>query len=194
MNFSYDDVIIFEMTNSKELTKISKVLSLVLRHQPELIGIELDQQGWVDVAVLIQQMNVNNIAIDRLLLDEVVENNSKKRFAFNERKDQIRASQGHSIAVELGYIAQVPPELLFHGTAEKSVESILNAGLEKRERQHVHLSQDQQTAIQVGGRHGKPVVFTVQAAMMYQAGYSFYLSDNHVWLTAHVPVQFLKID
>lgn len=181
------------MMSSKELTKISKVLSLVLRHQPELIGVELDQHGWVDVKVLIQQMNSHDIPIDQALLDEVVETNSKKRFAFNESREQIRASQGHSIAVELGYVAQIPPDFLFHGTAAKSVESILNTGLQKRERQHVHLSQDQQTAIQVGGRHGKPVVLTVQAGMMHQAGHLFYLSENNVWLTDHVPVQFLEI-
>lgn len=179
------------MTNSKELTKISKVLSLVLRHQPEFIGIELDQHGWVDVERLIQQMNIHNIAIDRVLLDEVVETNSKKRFSFNDSKDQIRASQGHSISVELGYISQVPPDVLFHGTAEKSVESILNSGLEKGERQHVHLSQELQTAIQVGGRHGKLVVFEVKSGLMHQAGHLFYLSDNKVWLTDHVPVDFL---
>lgn len=179
------------MTNGKELTKISKVLSMVLRHQPEFIGIELDQQGWVDVELLIQQMNSHNIAIDRVLLDQVVETNSKKRFSFNDSKEQIRASQGHSVSVELGYLAQVPPDVLFHGTAEKSVESILDIGLEKRERQHVHLSQELQTAIEVGRRHGKPVVFRVQSGMMHQAGHSFYLSDNKVWLTDHVPVQFL---
>lgn len=179
------------MTNGKELTKISKMLSMVLRHQPEFIGIELDQQGWVDVELLIQQMNSHNIAIDRVLLDQVVETNSKKRFSFNDSKEQIRASQGHSVSVELGYLAQVPPDVLFHGTAEKSVESILDIGLEKRERQHVHLSQELQTAIEVGRRHGKPVVFRVQSGMMHQAGHSFYLSDNKVWLTDHVPVQFL---
>lgn len=179
--------------SSKELTRISKVLSLVLRHQPELIGIEPDQHGWVDVKLLIQQMNIHNIVVDRALLDHVVETNSKKRFTFSDNGEQIRASQGHSIAVELGYVAQVPPDILFHGTAEKSVESIENTGLEKRDRQHVHLSQDLQTARQVGGRHGKPVVFMVQASMMHQAGYLFYLSDNNVWLTDHVPVQFLAI-
>ncbi|WP_316821581.1 RNA 2'-phosphotransferase [Pedobacter gandavensis] len=179
------------MTSHKELTRISKVLSLVLRHQPELMGIELDPNGWVDVNFLIQQMNVHDIAVNRMLLDEVVETNAKKRFAFSPNGKQIRASQGHSIAVELGYVAQIPPDFLFHGTAEKSVASILNTGLEKRDRQQVHLSQDQKTAIQVGGRHGKPVVLKIHAAAMHQAGYLFYLSDNLVWLTDHVPVQFI---
>lgn len=180
--------------DNKNVIRISKFLSLVLRHQPELIGIELDQQGWVDVTVLIKQLNVHDTSIDRELLDHVVETNSKKRFAFSEDKNYIRASQGHSVSIALGYPPQTPPDILFHGTGEKSVASILSMGLQKQGRQHVHLSQYTQTAIEVGGRHGKPVVFTVQAGEMHLAGYLFYLSENKVWLTDHVPVQFIRLE
>ena len=179
--------------SDKNITLISKFLSLVLRHQPELIGIDLDQQGWVDVAVLIKQLNKHDIVIDLALLDHVVETNSKKRFAFSDNKEHIRASQGHSVSIDLGYLAQTPPDILFHGTGEKSVALILNTGLEKRTRQHVHLSQDLKTAIEVGRRHGKSVVLIVDAAAMYAEGYSFYLSENNVWLTDHVPVQFVSL-
>jgi len=178
----------------KQINSISKFLSLVLRHQPDLIGIELDKEGWADVAALIQQINASGTFIDRELLDLVVETNNKKRFAFDEHKVRIRASQGHSVAIDLGYSPQIPPEKLYHGTAEKSVSSILNTGLEKRERQHVHLSLNVQTATQVGGRHGKPVVLTILAAEMQAAGYLFYLSENNVWLTDLVPVQFIRLE
>lgn len=111
----------------------------------------------------------------------------------NETKDKIRASQGHSIAIELGYENQEPPEILFHGTGQQSVESILKTGLEKRARQHVHLSKDVETAIKVGQRHGKPVVLKVLAGQMYQANYSFYLAENGVWLTDFVPANYLEL-
>lgn len=179
--------------DNKTAKNLSKLLSFVLRHKPEFIGVKLDTEGWADVDILIAQLNAHGTAVDRDLLDHVVETNSKKRFAFNENKKLIRASQGHSIPIELGYVAQTPPDVLFHGTAEKFVASILNTGLEKRSRQHVHLSLDLQTATQVGSRHGKPVIFTIQAGEMQAAGYSFYLSDNNVWLTDRVPVEFIRI-
>ncbi|MEJ2882246.1 RNA 2'-phosphotransferase [Pedobacter sp. GR22-6] len=178
--------------NQKNTNTVSKFLSLVLRHQPELIGIELDNEGWVDVATLISQVNAHGTPLDMALLERVVETNSKKRFAFDEGKGRIRASQGHSVAVELGYEPQTPPEILFHGTTERFLNSILSTGLEKRQRQHVHLSQDHATAMQVGARHGKPFILTVLAAEMHAAGHVFYLSANNVWLTDHVPVQYLK--
>lgn len=182
------------MIDDKDIKRISKALSYVLRHHPESIDIELDKQGWTDVDILISQLNTHNLPIDRELLNHVVETNSKKRFAFSSNGQQIRASQGHSVAIDLGYTPQVPPDILFHGTSEKYIESILSTGLEKRERQHVHLSQDQQTAIQVGGRHGKPVVLIIEAAQMQTAGYLFYLSENNVWLTDHVPVQYINLE
>lgn len=180
------------MITDKELTHISKFLSLVLRHQPETIGIQLDQNGWTDVAELIEKASHHGMKFDRETLNLIVETNPKKRFAFNNTLERIRASQGHSVEIELGYTNQKPPEILFHGTGEKSVQSILNAGLEKRNRQHVHLSSNLETAIKVGQRHGKPFVFKVLAEQMYKDNFQFFLSDNGVWLTDHVPAKYLK--
>ncbi|NOS93247.1 MAG: RNA 2'-phosphotransferase [Cyclobacteriaceae bacterium] len=181
------------MPNEKELTHISKFLSLVLRHQPETIGIHLDPQGWVAVSELLEKSAQHGMAIDRPTLNTIVQTNSKKRFAFNEAGDMIRASQGHSVVVELGYSSKQPPDILFHGTGENSVASILATGLEKRERQHVHLSSDVETAVKVGQRHGKPMVLKIRAAQMYHDQFSFYLSDNGVWLTDHVPVKYIEL-
>jgi len=180
------------MTSDKQLTHISKFLSLVLRHQPETIGIQLDQNGWTNVKELIEKANDNGINLDRDTLNHIVETNAKKRFAFNETLDKIRASQGHSIEIELGYESQKPPEILYHGTSEKSVQSIIDKGLEKQSRQHVHLSSDIETAIKVGQRHGKPFVFKVLAEQMYTDNFQFFISDNGVWLTENVPVKYLK--
>lgn len=180
------------MTSDKQLTHISKFLSLVLRHQPEKIGIQLDQNGWTDIDELIEKANENGIQFDRETLNHIVATNTKKRFAFNETLDKIRASQGHSIEIELGYTNQKPPEILYHGTGEKSVQSIVDTGLEKRSRQHVHLSSDIETAIKVGQRHGKPFVFKVLAEQMYNDNFQFFISDNGVWLTDNVPTKYLK--
>lgn len=180
------------MISDKQITHISKFLSLVLRHQPETIGIQLDQNGWTDITELIEQSNNYGIIFDRETLNHIVETNSKKRFAFNDSFDKIRASQGHSIDIKLGYTNQKPPEILFHGTGEKSVQSILKTGLEKQNRQQVHLSNDIETAIKVGQRHGKPFVFLVLAEQMYNDKFEFYISDNGVWLTDNVPTKYLK--
>lgn len=180
------------MTNDKQLIRISKFLSLVLRHQPEKIGIELDQNGWTDVGELLEKANNHGIKFDKETLNHIVETNAKKRFAFNDTFDKIRASQGHSLEIELGYISQKPPEILYHGTSEKSVQSILGTGIEKRSRQYVHLSSDVETAVKVGQRHGKPFVFKVLAEQMYNDNFQFFISDNGVWLTDNVPTKYLK--
>jgi putative RNA 2'-phosphotransferase len=180
------------MISEKQLNNISKFLSLVLRHQPETIGIQLDQNGWTDIAELIEKSNSYGIKFDRETLNHIVETNSKKRFAINDTLDKIRASQGHSIEIDLGYTNQKPPEILYHGTGEKSVQSILDTGLEKRNRQHVHLSSDLETALKVGQRHGKPFIFKVLAEQMYNDNFQFYISDNGVWLTDNVPTIYLK--
>ncbi|MEA5138609.1 RNA 2'-phosphotransferase [Arcicella rigui] len=180
------------MISDKQLTHISKFLSLVLRHQPEKIDIQLDQNGWTDINELIQKVNNYGIHLDKEILHHIVATNSKKRFALNDALDKIRASQGHSIDIELGYTNQQPPEFLYHGTSEKSVQSILETGLERRNRQHVHLSNDIETALKVGQRHGKPFIFKVLAEEMYNNNFQFYLSDNGVWLTDHVPAKYLK--
>ena len=179
--------------NEKETTSTSKFLSLVLRHQPELIGIKLDGQGWVNVDELLQKAHQHGKIITLDMLNHVVETNAKKRFAFSDDRQKIRASQGHSVEVALGYEPQVPPEVLYHGTGSQSVESILKTGLERRSRQHVHLSADTDTAIKVGSRHSKPVVLSVLAGEMNSKSYMFYLSANGVWLTDEVPASFLEL-
>jgi putative RNA 2'-phosphotransferase len=179
------------MISEKEKTKISKFLSLVLRHRPETIGIVLDQNGWTSVETLLEGLNKNNIKLDKTILKHIVETNPKKRFSFNDSNNKIRANQGHSVDVELGYISQRPPAILYHGTGQKSVSSILETGLEKRKRHQVHLSNDLETAIIVGQRHGKPFVFKILAEQMHEDGYQFYLSENGVWLTDAVPPKYL---
>ncbi|AMR34041.1 RNA 2'-phosphotransferase [Mucilaginibacter sp. PAMC 26640] len=181
------------MITEKETTALSKLLSLVLRHQPEAIGIRLDEQGWVAVVELIHQENAHGKLLTPEILSHVVATNAKKRFAFNGAGDMIRASQGHSVDIELGLQPQKPPAMLYHGTASQSVNSILQTGLEKRSRQHVHLSAEIETALVVGKRHGKPVIFEVDALSLHQNGHVFYLSANGVWLTDVVPPTYLKL-
>lgn len=180
------------MNNEKKITRISKFLSLVLRHKPEEAGIELDEQGWTDMSILLQKMQEKGIAINEELLKYVVETNTKKRFAFNETGDKIRANQGHSVMVELGYTAQQPPDMLYHGTAIKYLDAIMKEGLQKQSRHHVHLSADEETAAKVGQRHGKAVILKIMSGEMYRNGLFFYLSDNDVWLTDHVPVAYIR--
>ncbi|MDJ0576046.1 MAG: RNA 2'-phosphotransferase [Xenococcaceae cyanobacterium MO_234.B1] len=171
--------------------KVSKFLSFVLRHKPETIGLELDPQGWAEVDMLIDLAQRKGMHLTRSIVKQVVATNEKKRFSLNEDKSKIRANQGHSIKVDLALIPQKPLEYLFHGTATRFVESISLQGLRRRNRNQVHLSSDESTAIQVGQRHGKPVVLKIQAEKMYHAGFSFFLSDNGVWLTNHVPPQYI---
>lgn len=164
----------------KEKIRISKFLSLVLRHQPETIGVRLDENGWTDMDMLIDRCSAKGHDLTFPMLLEIVETNPKKRFAFNEDLSKIRASQGHSVAVDLGYVPSRPPEVLYHGTGEKNLVSILENGIEKRNRHHVHLSASKETALAVGSRHGKPVVLEVLSGKMYADGISFFLSENNV--------------
>ena len=180
------------MINEKQNIKISKFLSLVLRHKPETIQIQLDDNGWVSVSELIEKMNNNGNEIDLEVLKYVVKTNSKKRFAFNDDKTKIRASQGHSLQIDLKYKSINPPDKLYHGTSERFLDSILKNGIEKRNRQHVHLSSDFETALKVGQRHGKPVILEIQTEMMKKDGHKFYLSENKVWLTDYVPNEYIK--
>ncbi len=179
----------------RNLAKISKLLSLVLRHDPGAIGIGLDAQGWVDVDVLLAAIaDSGKGSVSREMLDGIVATNDKKRFAFSEDGKRIRASQGHSVEIELGLEATVPPEVLFHGTATRFLAAIFEQGLVPGSRQHVHLSADEVTAHKVGSRHGKPVILTVDCASMLAEGAEFFLSANGVWLTASVSPEFLKVD
>ena len=175
------------MELNKRQIGLSRFLSYVLRHRPEEIGIALDEQGWIDVDALIAACANRKRPITRKELAHVVEHSDKRRFAFDETGTRIRASQGHSIDVELGYAAAVPPELLFHGTAQRFVEAILREGIDRRARHHVHLSLDAATAREVGSRHGRPAVLEVRAGAMAREGLDFFLAENDVWLTEHVP-------
>jgi len=175
----------------KQLKHISKLLSLVLRHEPEHIGLILDPEGWASVPELIEKINQQGIPLDFATLQIIVDTNDKKRFAFNDDKTRIRANQGHSIEVDLNLPAQMPPAVLFHGTAEKNIAAIRQHGIQKVDRHHVHLSAVKETAMQVGQRHGKPALLVIQALVMHENGHTFYLSNNGVWLTDQVPPAFI---
>jgi putative RNA 2'-phosphotransferase len=177
--------------NSKTLEKISRVLSLVLRHEPAKVGVNLDEAGWADVRELITCLNRHGYNVDRGKLEIVVETNSKKRFAFNADKSRIRANQGHSIPVDLQLEAVKPPEFLWHGTVGKFISSIRTSGLQKQQRLHVHLSADTETAAIVGNRRGSALLLKIHAARMHADGQVFYRSANGVWLTDHVPPVYI---
>jgi putative RNA 2'-phosphotransferase len=178
--------------SSRDLTRLSKFLSLILRHEPGKFGVVLDSAGWTEVEALLAACGRHGHAIDRATLDEVVATSDKKRFAFDETGTRIRASQGHSVEVELGYEPAAPPALLYHGTATRFVAAIRAEGLKKMARHHVHLSADEATALSVGQRHGKPAVLVVDAAAMAGGGFAFFVSANKVWLVDHVPAQFIR--
>jgi putative RNA 2'-phosphotransferase len=171
----------------KRHTAISKFLSYVLRHRPDEIGITLDANGWVSVEELLAASERHGQPISRGELEHVVAHNTKKRFALSEDGARVRASQGHSVAVELGYEPSAPPEVLYHGTARHNLPSIRENGLDKGKRHQVHLSPDEETARTVGQRHGEVVVLRVRAGEMARAGFTFYRSANGVWLTDSVP-------
>jgi putative RNA 2'-phosphotransferase len=170
----------------------SKFLSLVLRHKPDTIGIVLDRSGWVSVEELLAKSADYGVRLSRKELEEIVETNDKKRFAFSEDKTRIRANQGHSVEVELELEAAEPPEQLFHGTVERFLGSIRTEGLKKMNRHHVHLSKDKETAEKVGDRRGEAIILTISSGDMFKDGYTFYLSENGVWLTDAVPVKYIN--
>ena len=173
-------------------THLSKFLSLVLRHEPAAANVTLDAEGWVDTNALVLGAARAGVRMTQAELKEIVETSDKRRFALSEDGLRIRANQGHSVSVDLGLAPSVPPDILFHGTVEAFVASIMSTGLEKRARQHVHLSADIATAKKVGGRRGLPIVLRVDALAMVNAGYTFYVSENGVWLTDAVPPEFLS--
>jgi len=178
--------------NDKETIQTSKFLSLILRHEPERVGLKLGEGGWVRVEELLRAVNQNGKTLTLERLKEIVATSDKQRFAFSEDGERIRANQGHSVTVDLQYTAQVPPEILFHGTATRYLEGIRQHGLQKMDRHDVHLSANTAAAVQVGGRHGKPVVLTVRAGEMHRAGSEFRCSANGVWLVDHVPAQYIE--
>lgn len=177
--------------NEKDIKKRSKFLSLVLRHKPEKIGITLNKAGWTSVLELLKAVKKYGMIMKLSDLEFIVENNDKKRFAFSEDNKMIRANQGHSVEVDLKYKEVAPPNTLYHGTIGKFVRNdIIKSGLKKMNRHHVHLSDDFNTATEIGKRRGIPTVLTVNSGLMYNNGFKFYLSDNGVWLTDHVPPKY----
>lgn len=176
----------------KTLTKVSKFLSYVLRHCPEDIQLSLDAEGWACIDELIKKAKPK-FDLDYEIIKHVVATNNKQRFKLSSDGLRIRASQGHSIDINLNLEPHEPPKILYHGTATHFLDSILNQGLKAGNRQYVHLSMDIETAIAVGQRHGKPIVLTIDAQAMHQQEHLFFLSDNHVWLTPYVPANFLNI-
>ena len=176
-----------------ELTELSRYMCLILRHHPEVIGITLDEHGWADVEELIAGIaEKKNKNFNREMLEEIVRTDDKQRYAFSEDRTKIRANQGHSIPVDVELEKKEPPEILYHGTGEKYVESIDATGLISKNRLYVHLSGDVETAENVGKRHGAPVIYRVHSGRMYRDGYEFFLSRNGVWLTKRVPVEYLE--
>ena len=176
----------------KETKHASKFLSLVLRHEPERIGLKLGDAGWVGVTELLEAVNHHGVALTLDQLKHVVATSDKKRFAFSEDGLQIRANQGHSVEVDLQYPPETPPEILYHGTATRFLDSIRQQGLLKMERHEVHLSAETKVTVQVGSRHGKPALLTIRAGEMHKAGFIFRCSANGVWLVDHVPAQFIE--
>jgi len=178
--------------NDERMIRISKRLSLHLRHAPERIGLTLEPDGWVAVDELLAQLTRHGLTVSRAELDEVVARNDKQRFAFDEAGTRIRASQGHSVPVDLEWPATTPPPVLYHGTVAKFLPAIEREGLRPMSRHHVHLSATADTATKVGARRGKPVVLVVDAAAMAAAGHQFLRSANGVWLTEVVPPDYLS--
>jgi len=166
----------------------------VLRHRPEAIGIHLDRQGWTPIDALLTQCHLHGRPISRVLLDDIVATNPKQRFGISSDGLSIRANQGHSVDVELGYETAPPPEVLFHGTSPDRIESIRTQGLRRMKRHHVHLSPDSETARLVGQRRGKATVLRVRAGAMHRDGHPFWLSANGVWLTEAVPPNYLDTE
>ncbi len=179
--------------DDKRLVKVSKYLSKHLRHEPERLGLTLQPGGWIEVEKLLTACAGNRFPVSRAELEEVVDRSDKKRFAFDETGARIRASQGHSVEVDLQLEPVEPPEVLYHGTGHGSAATVRSTGLSKMARHHVHLSADVETATKVGARHGRPVVFAVDAAAMRKDGHTFYRSANGVWLVDNVPPQYLHL-
>ena len=176
------------------MKKVSKFLSFILRHKPDEIGLELDEEGWTSVDELIELANKNGNKLTREIIYEVVRTNDKQRFALSKDKNRIRANQGHSIDINLKLEPQIPPDTLYHGTATRFLDSIKEQGLKSASRQHVHLSFDKETATSVGTRHGKPIVLNVNSKQMYSDGIEFYRSENGVWLTQFVDSKYILFE
>ncbi|MGN0804163.1 MAG: RNA 2'-phosphotransferase [Candidatus Coproplasma sp.] len=179
------------MLNGNNIKNLSKFLAYVLRHNPSAIGIELDGHGWADVGELIDGINKTGRFIDLLLLLKIVYDDEKGRYSFSKDMTKIRANQGHSIDVNVDFEQRIPPDYLFHGTAEKYLEGIKQNGILKMSRRCVHLSENAETAFKVGSRHGVPVVLKIDAKRMATDGYIFYISANGVWQSQDIPWEYV---
>ncbi|MDR2736141.1 MAG: RNA 2'-phosphotransferase [Gracilibacteraceae bacterium] len=181
------------MAQDRNDIRLGRFISLVLRHNPSAAGIILDQNGWADVSELLAGMNKRGRHIDMETLERIVCENNKQRYCFDETHSKIRANQGHSLDVDVQIRSCPPPAVLYHGTTKQFLESIQEQGLVRKKRQHVHLSADVETALSVGRRHGCPVVLRIAAAAMAQDGFTFWLSENGVWLCECVPREYLVV-
>ncbi|MER7146096.1 MULTISPECIES: RNA 2'-phosphotransferase [Streptomyces] len=179
------------LPDDRRTVKVSKYLAKHLRHQPERIGLALDPNGWVDIDVLMRAAAAHRFPITRAELDHVVATNDKRRFAVEGGR--IRASQGHTVAADLGLPPAEPPAYLYHGTVARALDAIRTEGLRAMARHHVHLSSDRETAARVGARRGRPVILSVDAGAMHRAGHVFHVSANGVWLTEAVPPDYLRL-
>ena len=177
--------------DEKPITRMSRFLSFVLRHNPDAAGVKLNPYGWVDVSSLIAGGRRAGFALDPEILRLIVDNDEKRRYALSADGMMIRANYGHSIPVDLGVKPLVPPEHLFHGTADRNLSAIKAGGLQSRKRQYVHLSKDIPTATAVARRHGTPVVLTVRALDLHARGCKFYHSESDIWLTKYVPPGYI---
>ena len=175
-----------------EAVRRSKRLSLVLRHKPSSVGVSLDAEGWVPVPTLLAALDTHGWAMTRDELADVVATNDRQRFEWDHETDRIRARQGHSVEVDLALPSVVPPDVLYHGTPTRNLDSIRATGLDRRQRQHVHLSADVATAERVGSRRGECVVLVIDAARMHADGHEFRVSTNGVWLVDAVPPEYLS--
>lgn len=178
--------------DKQQLKRHSKFLSLILRHKPETIGLSLDDNGWANVQELLQKIAIFGKKFNAEMLEQIVIQNDKQRFAFSDDGLKIRANQGHSLSIDLKLNPTTPPIQLYHGTAKRNLASIQAKGLLKQNRHHVHLSENKATAIAVGKRYGSPVVLTIDSLRMHEQGIVFYCSANGVWLTDHVAIQYLQ--
>ncbi len=177
-----------------EKTKLSKFLSMILRHKPQIIGIKLDKNGFANTNELIKAMADYGKQIDMNLLEQIVYTDNKQRYSFNEDKTKIRANQGHSINVDLELKSLKPPDILYHGTATRFLKDIRIQGLKSMGRLYVHLSYDIDTALRVGERHGFPKVLKIDSSHMYKDGFIFYLSENNVWLCKYIPTKYIDFN
>lgn len=176
----------------RDIVHLSKFLSLVLRHDPAIVGLSLEAGGWVDVDKLIDGAKRAGVSLDLASLRQVVDRSEKKRFTLSEDGRRIKANYGHSIAVDLGLQPSIPPDILFHGTARHLLDSIRAEGVLRGGRRYVHLSGDETTAVAVGQRHGEPAVLAIHARLMHEDGFEFFLSESGIWLTRSVPPHYVE--